>query len=71
MKLVGDWRRILRKSWAIRATVLCGALMGLVVGLPLLEGIMPPMWLFWAVVVANIAAPVAARLFKQRSISGD
>lgn len=71
MRLVSNWRRILRKSWSIRATAICGALAGLVIGLPLLEGIIPPMWLFWAVIAASTAAPTAARLFKQREISGD
>ena len=71
MKLVDDWRVILRKSWAIRATIICGALTGLVVALPLLDGVVPPGWLFPAVILANVIAPVAARLLKQTDISGD
>lgn len=71
LKLVPDWRRVLRRSWAIRATIICGVLTGLVAALPLLDGVVPPLWLFSAVIVANLAAPVAARLLFQRELHDD
>lgn len=41
MKLLPDWKQILRKAWSIRLIVVAGLLSGLEVALPFLSEAMP------------------------------
>lgn len=71
MKLVGDWRRILRKSWAIRFSLLSGALLGAIMALEAFVDIANPyLYAFLAIFLNVIVVPVA-RVVKQTDISGE
>lgn len=41
MKLLPDWKRIVRQAWSIRLMLLAGALSGAEVVLPLLGDVLP------------------------------
>ena len=59
MKLVSDWKRVLRKAWSVRLNLLAVALTGATAALPAFMGIIPPMWLLALSTVVPISAAVA------------
>ena len=70
MKLIADWRSILRKAWSIRLMLLAGLLSGAEVILPLFaDGI--PRHLFAALSMITIAGAFVARLIAQKGLHDD
>ncbi len=59
MKLIPEWRRVLRKAWSVRLNLLAVALTGATAALPAFMGIIPPMWLLALFTVVPLAAAVA------------
>jgi len=59
MKLVDDWRAVLRKAWSIRLVLLAAALGGVELALPLFSDAMPRAVFGVASVLVSIGAAVA------------
>lgn len=67
MRLVDDWRRVLRRAWSVRLMVLAGGLSGCEALLPFFTDSLPwPRWLAALVVFAIVAGAFVARLVAQR-----
>ncbi len=72
MKLVADWRDVIRHAWSIRLMLLAGLLSGLEAVLPLIPGLLPiPVGIFAAISLATVAAAFIARIVAQQPLSGD
>ncbi len=72
MQLVADWRRVLRRAWSVRLILVAGALSGLEIVLPLLDGVVPiPPLTFAALSFLATAGAFVARLVAQPSIDGE
>ncbi len=56
MKLVADWRRVLRRAWSVRLMILATAINGLAAVWFVLDDNMPE----WAFVVGGVLLPLAA-----------
>lgn len=70
MKLLSNWRRVLRYAWSIRLLVLAGLLSGAEVALPFLDGYLPiPPRIFAALAGLATAAAFVARIVAQKDIS--
>ena len=70
MRLVDDWRQVVRKAWSVRLIALAALLSGLEIALPLLDGVVDlPRGLFAALSGAVTGAALVARLVAQRSMS--
>ena len=72
MRLIPDWRKVLRHAWSVRLIVLAGVLTGAEAILPLFPGLfaVEPQTLALVTFVIVMAALVA-RFVAQQSISGD
>ena len=70
MRLIPEWRRVLRKAWSVRLNLLAVALTGATAALPAFMGIIPPMWLLALCTVVPLAAAVA-RLVDQPKMRDD
>lgn len=69
MKLIPEWRDVLRKAWSLRLMALAGLLSGLEVAMPYLDGILPiPTGLFAAASGLIVAAAFVSRLVAQSSL---
>ena len=67
MRLIADWRRVLRRAWSIRLMIAAGLLSGVEVALPLLDGFVPvPAGIFAALSALTTAAAFVARLLAQK-----
>ncbi|MFC2252516.1 hypothetical protein ACETRX_22965 [Labrys portucalensis] len=70
MRLVPNWRTVLRRAWTLRLLLLAGLLSGIEAALPLL-----PTWLaipdrlFAVLTGVTVAAAFVARLIAQKGIS--
>jgi len=42
MKLVSDWKRVLRHAWSIRLIIIAGLFSGVEIAMPYLEASFPP-----------------------------
>ncbi|GLS29971.1 hypothetical protein SAMN04488498_104324 [Mesorhizobium albiziae] len=72
MKLVANWRRVLRRAWSIRLIIAAGALSGAEVALPILDGVIDiPRGTFAAISLAVTAAAFVARLVAQNLTQKD
>ncbi len=72
MKLLHNWRDVLKFAWSIRLMVIAGLLSGAEIALPLLDGVVViPRGVFAALSFAATAGAFIARLIAQASISGD
>lgn len=72
MKLVADWRRVLRRAWSIRLMILAGILSGLEVifSLPdIADRLDWPQGLFAALSGLTTAAAFVARIIAQNGVS--
>jgi hypothetical protein len=67
MKMVDDWRTILRKAWSVRLMILAGLLSGVEVVLPLLTDWFAP-GIFAALSGLTVMFAFVARLIAQRNI---
>ena len=71
MRLVHDWKRVLKHAWSIRLMVLMALLSGLEVALPYLEMLPIPPGVFPIVgLVVSIALPIV-RLVAQKPLQGE
>jgi hypothetical protein len=67
MKLLSNWRQVLRYAWSIRWIALAGVLSGLEIALPLLDGLVPiPPRLFAALAGLATAAAFVSRILAQK-----
>ncbi|CAI2936170.1 DUF7940 domain-containing protein [Aminobacter niigataensis] len=72
MKLVANWRAVLRHAWTVRLLVLACLLTATEVALPLLDGLLPvPPGVFALLSGLTSAGALAARFIAQQKISGD
>ena len=72
MKLVANWREVLRYAWSIRLLLLAGVLSGAEVALPLLQEILPVhRGTFAALSGLTVCAGFVSRIVAQKSVSGD
>lgn len=70
MRLIDDWRAVLRRAWSIRLALLAALLSGLEVLLPFLDGVIAiPHGVFAALAGLTSAAAFYARLVAQKGLS--
>ena len=65
MKLIDDWKKILKKAWSIRLLVIAGLLSGVEIILPLLVDSFPK-GIFAALSFVFTAAAFVARIVAQK-----
>ncbi|CAM5764678.1 DUF7940 domain-containing protein [Bosea minatitlanensis] len=71
MKLVWNWKRVLKHAWSIRLIVLAGVLSGAEIALPLVREVIDvPAGVFAGLSFAATAGAFIARLVAQESVSG-
>jgi hypothetical protein len=71
MKIVGNWRAVLRHAWSIRLMLMAGILSGLEIALPLLDGLLPiPQGLFAGLSGLVTCGALVSRLVVQSRIKG-
>ncbi|MCI1001073.1 hypothetical protein HWD97_13385 [Ochrobactrum sp. C6C9] len=72
MKLVSDWRWVLRYAWSIRLLIVAGILTGLEAVLPYLAdtSLIPDRWFRLLIFVVTIAA-FLARIISQKDSSDE
>lgn len=68
MKLIADWRAILRRAWSVRLMILAGLLSGCEIILPLYADDLPRT-LFASLSMIVITAALVARLVAQKGLS--
>lgn len=67
MKLIADWRRVLKRAWSVRLILLAGILSGLEVALPFIgDACLIPTGAFAALSVLVTMAAFAMRLISQK-----
>lgn len=67
MRLIDDWRRVLKRAWSIRLIIVAGILSGLEVALPIIDGwVTIPRGLFASLSFVVVAAAFGARLLAQK-----
>lgn len=72
MKLVHNWRDVLRHAWSVRLILLAGLLTGLEAAMPLMYDVVPVEQSTIAVItLAVVMAAFVARFIAQNSVSGD
>ncbi|UXN66258.1 hypothetical protein N8E89_24075 (plasmid) [Phyllobacterium sp. A18/5-2] len=69
MRLIDEWRIVVRKALGIRVMLLAALLSGLEVVLPLLDGVLPiPPGIFAALSFVNVAAAFVVRVVAQKDL---
>lgn len=68
MKLIDNWRDVLRKAWSIRLMLLAAVLSGVEVVLPFLSEALPR-GLFAVLSFLTVAGAFVARLVAQKGLS--
>ena len=58
MKLVANWRLILRRSWSVRLSLVAALLDGLLMGWVAFSDVVPPAWFMAVAVLLNLGVPV-------------
>ncbi|MBX3547468.1 hypothetical protein [Chelatococcus sp.] len=72
MRLVPNWREVLRYAWSIRLLILAGALSGAEVALPLLQEILPiHRGVFAGLSALTVCGAFVSRIVAQKSVSGE
>lgn len=70
MRLVENWRDVLRHAWSVRLLILAGVLSGAEVALPLLDGLLPiPQGVFASLSGLVVCGAFVARLVAQKGLS--
>lgn len=70
MKLVANWRDVLRHAWSVRLLILAGVLSGVEVALPLLDGLLPiPQGVFAGLSGLVVCGAFVARFVAQKGLS--
>lgn len=70
MRLIDDWRTVLRKAWSIRLALVAAVFAGLEMALPFFGDAIPPK-LFLALSLAVTIGAAVARIVAQPSIRDD
>jgi len=71
MKLISNWRAVLKHAWSIKLIILAGILSGAEIALPLIQDLLPiPRGVFAGLSFLATAAGLVARLVAQQSVSG-
>ena len=70
MRLIPDWRTVLRKAWSIRLALIAAALGGLELALPYLGDLIPPKLFLALSLVVTIGAAVARIVAQPKTIGG-
>ncbi|MBZ9922269.1 hypothetical protein LB579_31835 [Mesorhizobium sp. BR1-1-7] len=71
MRLIDDWKAVLRHAWSVRLLFIAAVLSGLEVALPLLNGLLPvPPLVFAALSGLCVCAAFVARFVVQKKLSG-
>ena len=68
MKLIDDWRTVLRKAWSVRLVLLVALLGALELVLPMFADLIPRAWYAVATVVLALVAAVARVVAQPRSM---
>ena len=69
MKLLSNWRAVIRHAWCLRLIVLCFVLNAMEVSVPLLHGLLPvPQGAFALLAGLSSAGAFLARLLVQREL---
>lgn len=71
LRLVDNWKTIVRRAWSVHLVIIAAALSGAEVGLAFFGPGAVPAGIFAAGSGLVTAAAFVARLFAQQSISGD
>lgn len=67
MKMIPEWREILRRAWSVRLMLLAGILSGAEVALPYFAHVLPA-GSFAALSAITVGAALVARLVAQRGL---
>jgi len=59
MKLLPDWKRVLRRAWSVKFSLLATALTGAAAALPVFMDQVPPTWFLLLCTFVPLAAAVA------------
>lgn len=69
MRLVDDWKAIVRRAWSVRFMAAAVVFSALEVALPMLDGLLPiPPGVFAALTGLSTGAAFAARLVAQKNL---
>lgn len=74
MRLISDWRKVLRYGWSVRLIVLAGILTGIEAILPFAPELLPawlPIEFLAAIQFLIVMAALLARFVAQKKVSGD
>jgi len=70
MRLVQDWKRVLKRAWSVRLMLVAALLSGLEVAIPYLDGYVDiPPRLFALLSGLTVAAAFIARIVAQKGVS--
>ena len=69
LKAVPEWRRVIRKAWSIRLSILAGLFAGVDALLPVFSDAVPR-WVFAALCIVASIGSIVSRLIAQESVSG-
>lgn len=67
MKLIPDWKEVLKKAWSVRLIILAGLLSGLEVVLPMFSTTIPR-GVFSVLSFLTVASALVARVMMQKSL---
>ena len=70
MNLVPNWKRVLRRAWSVKFSLLATTLTGLAAALPAVMDMVPPTWFLLLCTLVPLAAAVA-RLVDQPRMRDD
>lgn len=70
MKLLDDWKAILKKAWSVRLIVLAGVFSGAEVILPMFSDVIPR-GVFAGLTMVTAIAAMVARVTVQKKLAGD
>jgi uncharacterized membrane protein YccC len=71
MRLLPDWKRLLRKAWSVKLSLLAGTLSAAEVGIYLVASTRPTPWLALGAALMSLAAAVARIVAQQEFRRGD
>lgn len=72
MRVVDNWRAVLRHAWSVRLLILAGLLSGAEVSLPLIQDLLPiPRGVFAVLSFFATCGAFVARIAAQSKFSGD
>ena len=71
MRVIDNWRAVLKHAWSVRLLLIAAVLSGLEVALPLLDGVLPiPPLAFAALSGVSVCGAFIARFVVQEKLSG-